>query len=186
MRFGPLAATAVVHQEGVIAIVALLGLGVRDGSPLGGLLGRTGWAEALGAGVLIGLGMVVAQLALRWLEPLRQLEALQTELVGHWTVTDGLAVALLSGVAEEALARALLQPMIGLLGASAVFAVLHVVPDRRAWLWPVLAFVAGIVLGLTFERWGFPAAAAAHVTLNGVGLFRLRRAARVYNDAGGE
>ena len=129
--------------------------------------------------------MVVVQLLLAWLEPLQRLEELQAELVGHWTIMDGLAVAVLSGVAEEALVRALLQPLIGLLGASALFAVLHVLPLRRAWLWPLLAFAAGLVLGLTFARWGFPAAAAAHATMNAVGLLRLRRLTGVYNDADG-
>jgi membrane protease YdiL (CAAX protease family) len=186
MRLGQLAATAVVHQEGVIAMIALVGLGVRDGSPLTGLLPRSGWSEALAVGAVVGLVLVAAQLALRWLEPFQQLERIQGQLVGHWSVADSVAVAAVSGLAEEALARALLQPLIGLLGASAVFALLHVVPDRRAWLWPLLALAAGVALGLVFERWGFPAAAAAHITLNAVGLLHLRRVARVYNNAGGE
>jgi len=54
--------------------------------------------------------------------------------------------ALLSGLAEEALLRALLQPVIGLVPAALLFAVLHLVPDRRLWMWPVIALGLGLVL----------------------------------------
>jgi hypothetical protein len=56
-----------------------------------------------------------------------------------------------------------------------LFSILHVVPDRRLWLWPVLAFVMGLVFGGLFGVLGFPAAAAAHVAMNGLSLARLRR-----------
>jgi len=96
-------------------------------------------------------------------------------MVASWRVADALAVALLSGLAEEALMRALLQPIVGLVAAAALFAVLHIVPDRRLWPWPVMAFGMGLVFGLLFERWGYPAAAAAHAAVNAVGLIRLQR-----------
>ena len=84
------------------------------------------------------------------------------------------AVAVFSGVAEEALIRALLQPIIGLLPAAAVFAVLHVVPDRRLWIWPLMALSLGLVIGGAFSKWGYPAAAAVHVVINGLSLARFR------------
>jgi membrane protease YdiL (CAAX protease family) len=83
-------------------------------------------------------------------------------------------VSVLSGLAEEALMRAVLQPVIGLIAAAALFAALHVVPDRGLWLWPALALVLGVGFGLLFERYGYPAAAAAHVTLNLIALQQLR------------
>jgi len=164
---------AIVHQEGVLAILALIGLGLRDGSPLPGLLPTgdpwLGLAYGAGAGVLLAL----VGLAARWSRAGRHLESLQAELVGHWSVADAVAVALLSGLAEEALVRALLQPFLGLAPAALLFALLHIVPERRAWMWPVVAFGFGIVLGLLFDRWGYPAAAVAHVTVNLIGLLRL-------------
>jgi membrane protease YdiL (CAAX protease family) len=69
----------------------------------------------------------------------------------------------------------LLQPAIGLLGAALLFAALHLVPDRRLWMWPVIALGLGIVLGLVFSRYGYPAAAAAHCAINLLALTRLRR-----------
>ena len=64
-------------------------------------------------------------------------------MVEGWSAGDALAVAVFSGLAEEALIRALLQPLIGLVPAAAVFAVLHLVPDRRLWMWPVMALLLG-------------------------------------------
>ncbi len=173
----PIKPTAVAHQEGVVALVALVGLGIRDGSPLVGLAPRLGVWVGLGAG--LGAGLAAAG-ALWILERLRlpglgRLTTWQSRMVGHWSVQESLAVALFSGLAEEALARALLQPLVGLVPAAVLFALLHFPPEREAWFWPLMAFTLGLGLGLIFARWGFPAAAAAHATLNGVGLLRLRR-----------
>jgi hypothetical protein len=56
-----------------------------------------------------------------------------------------------------------------------VFALLHIVPDRRLWFWPFFALGAGIVFGLVFDGFGYPAAAIAHVVVNSVALLRLAR-----------
>ncbi len=173
----PIKPTAVAHQEGVVALIALIGLGIRDGSPLSGLAPRLNVLVGVGAGVGAGLA---AAAVLWFFERLRfpglvRLASWQSRMVGHWGVQDAVAVAIFSGLAEEALARALLQPLVGLIPAAVLFALLHLPPEREAWFWPVMAFVLGMGLGLLFERWGFPAAAAAHATVNGTGLLRLRR-----------
>jgi hypothetical protein len=171
----PVAARALLHQEGVIAAIAVIGLVVRDGSVLDGLAPHHGWAGAVAAGTAVG-GILAGVLWLaRRAAAVRELERWQQRLVEGWDSIDAAAVALLSGVAEEALMRALLQPLIGLVPAAVLFAVLHVVPDRRLWLWPVLAFGMGLAFGLLQLEFGFPAAAAAHVVLNGISLTRLRR-----------
>ncbi len=170
---GSVPARAIVHQEGVLALLTLIGLGLRDGSPLPGLLPRGSLWISIGVGVGAGVVLAVLGLAARWTGPGRHLEELQRRLVGAWSPADAVAVALLSGLAEEALVRALLQPFLGLLPAALLFALLHIVPDRRAWMWPLVALGFGIVLGLLFDRWGYPAAAAAHLTVNVIGLLRL-------------
>jgi membrane protease YdiL (CAAX protease family) len=131
-------------------------------------------ARALVIGVGAGAGSGFALWLIRGLPPLETLQRFQQRLLRDWTVTDALAVSLLSGLAEEALLRALLQPIIGLVPAAVVFSVLHFVPDRRLWAWPVIALLLGLVLGLVFEIAGFPAAAAAHVVINLVAMLRLR------------
>lgn len=172
-------ASTVVHQEGVLALLALIGLGLRDGSPLAGLAPRGALVPGLTAGLAAGLAAALVLAAVgRW-DPLARLQEFQRRLVAGWSTGDAALVAVFSGLAEEALVRALLQPLVGLLPAAVLFALLHVIPDKKLWLWPVLALGLGLGLGLLFERWGWPAAALAHAALNAVGLLRLRRAAAV-------
>jgi membrane protease YdiL (CAAX protease family) len=131
---------------------------------------------SIAVGVGAALVCVGTLWSLRWLAPLRRLEHWQRRVVAGWSTTDAVLVALMSGLAEEALLRAFLQPVIGLIPAAALFAMLHLVPDRSLWFWPVFALVTGVILGALFERFGYPAAAAAHVVINLVALLRLRRA----------
>lgn len=163
-----------IHQEGIIGLVAVVGLGVKDGNPLLGLAANGPYLVSLGVGAAAGLASSGALWLTRRLPALAELQQFQRRLVRGWTAVDAAAVALLSGLAEEALLRALLQPVIGLVPAALLFAVLHLVPDRRLWMWPVIALVLGLGLGLVFERWGYPAAAAAHVSINLLALLRLR------------
>jgi len=166
---------ALVHQEGVLALIALIGLSFGERGFFEAL-GPTGsLAASLGVGIAAGAACVTVLWLLRAVPPLKRLERWQSEVVAEWTDTDAVSVALVSGIAEEALLRAFLQPVIGLLPAAVLFAVLHMVPDRRLWFWPVFALACGVLLGLLFEFQGYPAAAAAHTVINLVALLRLRR-----------
>lgn len=171
----PIRATALLHQEGILAVLAAVGLYFRGQEPLAALLPTTTWFESVAAGVVTG-GLSLALMGILLLVPqVRDLERWQAGMVHQWTVIDAVAVAIFSGLAEEALIRALLQPWLGLVTAAVLFALLHIVPDRRLWAWPVIALALGLVFGLVFERWGFPAAAMAHIVVNMVSLLRLRR-----------
>jgi membrane protease YdiL (CAAX protease family) len=171
-------ATILIHQEGVVAIIALVGLSLRGEGILGGLAPRGAAAVSVLAGLAVGSACAAAVWVLRRLPALAALERWQRDMVRGWSLTDAAAVSLFSGLAEEALVRALLQPIIGLLPAALLFAALHLVPDRRLWLWPALALILGIVLGLVFEYGGYPAAAAAHLAINAFALLRLQRTAQ--------
>lgn len=168
-------AVALVHQEGVLALIAVVGLSFSEP----GLLRSIGPVNALWLSVAQGLAAGGVWVGLLWflrsVPPLRRLERWQRGVVSRWTTTDAVSVALISGFAEEALLRAWLQPLIGLFPAAILFAVLHIVPDRALWFWPVFALASGLVLGLLFDYAGFPAAAAAHILINLVALVRLRR-----------
>jgi membrane protease YdiL (CAAX protease family) len=170
-------AVVLIHQEGVIAAIALVGLAFTTNGIRGGLAARGTAAMAVLTGVLVGAGCFLVLWLIRDLRPLSELETWQRQMVRGWTITDAGAVAVFSGLAEEALIRGLLQPVVGLVPAAAIFAVLHLVPDRRLWMWPILALVLGLVLGGVYELGGYPAAAAAHVAINGLSLTRLRKAA---------
>ena len=175
----PIRATALLHQEGILAVIAAVGLFFRGQGPMTALLPRTSWIESLGAGVFTGLVALAFMGALLLVPVVKDLERWQAGMVQGWTTLDAVAVAIFSGLAEEALIRALLQPWIGLIAAAVLFALLHIVPDRRLWVWPVIALILGLVFGLIFERWGYPAAAVAHIVINMVSLLRMRRKAGV-------
>ena len=155
----------------MIGVIALVGLSLRPEGVLGGLAPRGSLAIGVFTGVVMGSLCAAVLWALRRLPALADLEEWQQRMVRNWSV------AVFSGLAEEALIRALLQPVIGLLPAALLFAVLHVVPDRRLWLWPVLACALGAGLGMIFEFGGYPAAAAAHIAINAFALLRLQRTA---------
>lgn len=168
--------TVLVHQEGVIAAIALIGLAIKGEIPAG-LVVEGAPLTAASLGIAAGVGGFALMWALRLFRPMKELERWQRGMVAGWSATDAVVIALFSGLAEEALIRALLQPIIGLVPAALVFAALHIVPDRRVWLWPVLALVLGLGLGWVFEYGGYPAAAAAHIVINLLSLLRLRIAA---------
>ncbi len=167
-------AVVIIHQEGVIGLIALIGLSLQGDGVLAGLAPSASLITAVFGGVATGIGSFVILWVLRGLQPAADLESWQRRMVQGWSITDALAVALFSGLAEEALIRALLQPLLGLVPAALLFAALHFIPDRRLWLWPILAFVLGLVLGWAFALWGYPAAAAAHIAINILSLLRLR------------
>lgn len=174
-----LGAVTLLHQEGLFGLVALVGLAMRDPGPLAALDVKGSWWIAAAAGVTVA-GVCLLTLRLLLVFPaVQDLEQWQAALVMNWTVSDAVAVALLSGLCEEALVRALLQPWIGLVPAALIFAALHVVPDRRLWIWPLVAFVMGLLFGVLFEHWGYPAAALAHFLMNLASLLRLRRFAPI-------
>ncbi len=168
-------AVALVHQEGVLALIAVIGLSFGDRDILQALGPKSGLLGSLAIGAAAGIACVGLLWLLRRVPALERLERWQRGVVTGWSVTDAAAVAVVSGLAEEGLLRALLQPVIGLVPAAVLFAVLHLVPDRELWFWPLFALLSGLLLGGLFEGFGYPAAAAAHVVINAVALLRLRR-----------
>jgi membrane protease YdiL (CAAX protease family) len=85
-------------------------------------------------------------------------------------------LAVASGLAEEAFFRGALQPAIGLVAASAVFAAAHFVPRRELMPWSGFSLAAGLLLGWLFQVTGnLTAPVVAHVLVNGVNLNRLVR-----------
>jgi hypothetical protein len=98
------------------------------------------------------------------------------EIVGPIAPRQAWILALASGIGEEALFRGAIQPAVGLLAASALFAAAHFVPRRDLVLWSVFSLAAGLVLGGLYEATGnLVAPVVAHVVVNGVNLNRLVR-----------
>lgn len=72
---------------------------------------------------------------------------------------QALLLALASGLGEELLFRgavqnALFGGWIGLGAQALVFAALHPVPDRKAWVYPFAVFLIGLMFGLSYHLTG--------------------------------
>jgi membrane protease YdiL (CAAX protease family) len=126
----------------------------------------------VGLGLAAGALVILASAALTrltgWGERLAQALA---ELIGPLELRHCLALAALSGVAEEALFRGALQPQVGLLAASVLFALAHLAPRRELVPWCLFSFAAGLLFGILYERTGnLVAPVLAHALVNAVNL----------------
>lgn len=127
------------------------------------------WGLAAGA-ALLGLW-----LAGRRLLPLaRELERAIADLLDGLSPADALALALISGFAEELFFRGAVQGSWGVVAATVLFALLHTGPGRPFLLWTLFALLAGAVFGaLALYRGNLLAPIAAHALVNAVNLRRL-------------
>lgn len=160
-----------------MAVAGILWIGIRtDGPiPLGLFLDLERWWLDL----LLGIGSALLLLGL-WrgvgrVWPLaRQLEDQLAAVLGPLTVSEAVALALLSGFAEELFFRGAVQGQWGWLPATVLFAVLHTGPGKAFRVWTVFAVVAGGLFGgLMAWRGNLLAPVLGHVLVNGVNLRRL-------------
>lgn len=156
-----------------LAIAAVLWLGLRHGPLPVGLffdLGSLPLDLALGVatgGVAIG----VWRLGRRRVAAMADLEARIRELLGGLGRDEALALALVSGFAEELFFRGAMQDAWGPYWATAVFAALHTGPGRAFRTWTLFALaVGGALAALTVWRGNLLPAVVAHVLVNAVNL----------------
>src|ERR687894_3070734 len=135
---------------GSLAVVAALWCGLRGFNVR--LLGENPAASVL-LGVLTAACTVsLGLLAYQFLPTLREIsEELAPRLVDGATSTSLVLVAIFSGVGEEAFFRGALQQEFGLVGASLLFGVAHIGPDRRYLVWTAWAVLAGFVFGFLYD-----------------------------------
>lgn len=95
-------------------------------------------------------------------------------VLGRRTPAECALLAAVSAVAEEALFRGALQPLLGWVGASLLFGLAHFAPRRELWPWTGFAVLAGLLLGWLFDATGsLIAPITAHFAINAVNLRRL-------------
>jgi len=129
----------------------------------------------------VGIGGVLV-LVTRLLTPRlafsRRMEASLAAIVGPISVPTCFMLALASAVGEECLFRGVLQPELGLLWTSLLFAAVHVPMERGLLPWPLFAFGIGLILGGLYRSTGsLPAPIAVHFTLNFLNLVWLAQLA---------
>ena len=183
--------TAVFYGMLFLAAVVFSALRNRDLSILGGspflnlsVGGITAWGTVALGVFLYRLLPVVQKLS----------DELAPRLVDGAGKRDLILVSVFSGIGEEAFFRGALQPELGLVAASVLFGALHVVPERRFFVWTLLSVGAGLLFGFLYERTGgLLAPTTAHVLHNAATLllwkhsrqerFRALEGASVGNNA---
>lgn len=127
------------------------------------------------AGLAVGLVIVgVVHVGLRVLNSIEAAAEVLAGFLGPLTLKQALYMALFSAVGEELLFRGALWPHLGLLGTTFLFGVVHFIPNRRLWGYPLFALVAGLMLGLLRDAGGsvFPPM-LAHFVINALNLWWL-------------
>ncbi|MGB3563468.1 MAG: type II CAAX endopeptidase family protein [Thermoanaerobaculia bacterium] len=166
----------------ILAISGVVWIGWRDGSVrLGHFFNpETWWVDtATGVGAA-GLLLALWEAGRRIFPTARQLEHRLAELLGPIDLSEVVALALLSGFAEELFFRGAVQGSWGWLPATVLFALLHTGPGPAFRLWTLFAAVAGMVLAaLMIWRGNLLAPVVAHGLLNGINLARLVKSERV-------
>ena len=166
----------------LLAVAGALALGWLRGGPipLAAFLRPTELALDLGLGLAAAALLALAwELARRHLAPAAELEARLGELVSGLRAEEAVALALLSGIAEETFFRGALQEGLGWIAATLLFALLHSGPSPALRLWGLFALAAGALFaGLVVWRATLAPAMVAHVTVNVLNLLRLSRQGR--------
>ena len=131
------------------------------------------WLCDVSIGVITAAALVVASRALTAATSAgRALADALARVLGRPGLGVCLALAAISGLAEEAFFRGALQPRVGLVVASGLFAAAHFAPRREFLPWPFFAFAAGLAFGVLFEATGnLVAPVVAHA---GVNVWNLR------------
>jgi len=162
----------------VMALGGALWIGLREGViPLRLFVDLQGWwidlLLGLGAGALL-LGLWKG--AERTVPLARDLEGQLAAVLGPLKPGEVVALALLSGFAEELFFRGAVQGTAGWPLAALLFGFVHTGPGRAFRLWTVFALVAGFLFGgLMALRGNLLGPVVAHVLVNAVNLGRLAR-----------
>ena len=161
-----------------LAIGGALWVGARSGTiPLDLFVDPSGWWIDLGLGLAAG-GLLLGlwQVGLRLLPSATALEGKLSEMLGGIETPEVIALALLSGFAEEIFFRGAVQGAWGWPIATLLFAMLHVGPGPAFRSWTLFAAVAGLIFaGLMEWRGNLLAPVLAHILVNAVNLGRLAR-----------
>lgn len=159
-----------------LALTASLWIGLRQGViPLSLFVNPESWWVDLGAGLAAGALLLASWWGAERLFPLaRELGDKLAAVLGLISAMDAIALALLSGFAEELFFRGAVQTAWGWTAATVLFALLHSGPGPAFRFWTLFALVAGALLGgLMAWRGNLLGPIAGHVLVNAVNLRRL-------------
>lgn len=164
----------------LLALGGVLWIGLRQGRiPLALFVDPGGWWLDLLLGLAAGLLLLAAWWAMARSLPLaRRLEEQLATVLGPLRASEAVALAVISGFAEELFFRGAVQGSIaggwGWAVASLLFALLHTGPGAAFRFWTLFALVAGVLFGgLMHWRGNLLGPFVAHFLVNAVNLRRL-------------
>jgi membrane protease YdiL (CAAX protease family) len=166
----------------VLGVAALVWGSVRGQPNIWHLGGQNPALSLTFAGILAGLaaGLVLvfaSRMALYRYEWARELHRELRHMLFPLAVPEIVVRAAASSVGEEMFFRGALLPAIGLLGSSALFALLHIGPKARHLPWTLSSFGAGLLFGAMFLWTGdLTGPVIAHFLIN---FLNLRHVAEV-------
>lgn len=142
--------------------------------------GSVSLASQVAMGVVIAIVTILfcmwGSSAFPWV---RKAELELKNVLGHLTPIDIVVIGICSGIGEELLFRAALQPQFGLLWTSIFFGTLHFPINKHFLFYPIFATIMGFILGyITLMNLGcVTSAIIAHALINMVNLYRINRVA---------
>lgn len=168
-------ATLVIGLYATMGIVAFL-IAAGRGDPDLYRLGRqpAAWQLVVGPvlGAVLGLAVVaLSRVATRHFAWAQALHSSFRDRLGPLTGREIFILAIASSIGEELLFRGALLPWVGVWIQAAIFAVMHIGPDRRFLPWTASAFGLGIAFGWLADWTGnLGGPIAAHFAINFLNL----------------
>jgi membrane protease YdiL (CAAX protease family) len=159
-----------------LALAGAFWIGLRRGViPLSLFLDVHRWWLDLAIGAGSGLLLLGAWWGAERTVPLaRELEARLAGALGPITGSEAIALALLSGFAEELFFRGAVQGALGWGLATVLFGAMHSGPGKAFRLWTLFALVAGGLMGgIMAWRGNLLGPVVSHFVVNAVNLRRL-------------
>jgi membrane protease YdiL (CAAX protease family) len=134
---------------GAIFLLSLIAMAILHGFPYPVQKYQTSTAGAFIAILLVSLVVGFSGFLTRKTTIFDSLKELFQNFFGGFGFFSLLWISLLSGFAEEALFRGVIQPYAGLIWTSFIFGILHIGPSPKFLPWTGFAVVMGFVLGTT-------------------------------------
>lgn len=129
-----------------------------------------------------GVGLLtcwLSKVSLGQFEWAKDMESEFLNVLGPLSLGEVAVLAATSSIGEEAFFRGVLQPWLGLVNATLIFAAVHVPMSRKLLAWPFFALAIGFVLGWLMQvSNSLIPPIVTHATINGLNLFVIGEKAR--------